>query len=205
MPAQKRLIVINGSAKPWQDAANERIEAGENFVLIVQNTPHELATLKDFLRDSELPRQCNDPREWQKHGRYLSIEDEANLQNALASRHSIFYVELIRTGRIRAIAVTSAKRSNAAPDIPTVAESGVAGYEATSWFGMLAPAGTPKSIITKLNTESLNVLRTPEVQQNLVRQGMDPTGTTPAEFDAYLRSEIAKWTRVVKEAGIRGE
>ncbi|HEY2951441.1 MAG TPA: hypothetical protein VGK40_02595 [Verrucomicrobiae bacterium] len=101
MPAQKRLIVINGTAKPWQAAANERIEAGENFVLIVQNTPHELGTLKEFLGGTELPRQCADPREWQKQGRYLSIEDEANFHKALASHHSIFYVELIKTGRIK--------------------------------------------------------------------------------------------------------
>ena len=101
MPAQKRLIVINGTAKPWQDAANERIEAGENFVLILPNTPHELATLKDFLETDTLPRPCADPRAWQKHGRYLSIEDEANFHKALADKHPIFYVELIQTGRIQ--------------------------------------------------------------------------------------------------------
>ena len=111
----------------------------------------------------------------------------------------------IGTGRIRAIAVTSAKRSNAAPDIPTVAESGVPGYEASSWFGILAPAGTPKSIVTKLNTEAMKALQMREVQESLSRQGMDPAGSTPAELDAYLRSEIAKWTRVVKEAGIKAD
>ena len=111
----------------------------------------------------------------------------------------------INSGRIRAIAVTSAKRSGSAPDIPTVAESGVAGYEASSWFAMLAPVGTPKSIITKLNTEALKVLQMREVQESLIRQGMDPAGSTPGEVDAYLRSEIAKWTRVVREAGIRAE
>jgi tripartite-type tricarboxylate transporter receptor subunit TctC len=111
----------------------------------------------------------------------------------------------IRAGRIRAIAVTSAKRSNAAPDIPTVAESGVPGYEASSWFAFLAPAGTPKSIVTRLNTEALKTLQTPEVRDALIRQGMDPTGSTPGEADAYLRAEIAKWTRVVKEAGIRAQ
>jgi tripartite-type tricarboxylate transporter receptor subunit TctC len=111
----------------------------------------------------------------------------------------------IRTGRITAIAVTSAKRANAAPDIPTVAESGVPGYEASSWFALLAPAGTPKTIVTRLNAEALNALQLKEVQESLSRQGLDPTGTTPAEADAYLRSEIAKWTRVVREAGIRAD
>ncbi len=114
-------------------------------------------------------------------------------------------IDQIRTGRIRAIAVTSAKRSNAAPDIPTVSESGVPGYEASSWFALLAPAGTPKSIVTQLNAEALRTLQTREVRDALVRRGMDPTGSTPGEADAHLRAEIAKWTRVVKEAGIRAE
>ncbi len=112
-------------------------------------------------------------------------------------------IDQIRAGRIRAIAVTSAKRSNAAPDIPTVAESGVPGYDAPSWWGFLAPAGTPKAIITRLNADTLKVLRMRDVHELLIRQGMDPAGSTPVEFDAYLRADIAKWTRVVQEAGIK--
>jgi len=112
-------------------------------------------------------------------------------------------IDQIRAGRIRAIAVTSAKRSNAAPDIPTVAESGVPGYEAASWWGFLAPAGTPKQIISRLNTDTLKALRARDVHDLLIRQGMDPAGSTPAEFDAYLRAEIAKWTRVAQESGIK--
>ena len=112
-------------------------------------------------------------------------------------------IDQIRAGRIRAIAVTSAKRSNAAPDIPTVAESGVPGYEATSWWGFLAPAGTPKDIIARLNSDTLKTIRMRDVHEMLMRQGMDPAGSTPAEFDAYLRTEIAKWTKVVQEAGIK--
>lgn len=112
-------------------------------------------------------------------------------------------IDQIRAGRIRAIAVTSAKRSNAAPDIPTVAESGVPGYDAPSWWGFLAPAGTPKAIITRLNADTLKVLRTREVNDLLMRQGMDPAGSTPAEFDAYLRADIVKWTHVVQDAGIK--
>jgi tripartite-type tricarboxylate transporter receptor subunit TctC len=112
-------------------------------------------------------------------------------------------IDQIRAGRIRAIAVTSAKRSTAAPDIPTVAESGVPGYDAPSWWGFLAPAGTPKDIITRLNTDTLKALRARDVHELLIRQGMDPAGSTPAEFDAYLRADIAKWTKVVQEAGIK--
>jgi len=111
----------------------------------------------------------------------------------------------IRNGRINAIAVTSAKRANAAPDIPTVAESGVPGYEASSWFALLAPAGTPRAIVMRLNAEVMSALQLKEVRDSLRRQGLDPTGSTPAEADAYLRSEIAKWTRVVREAGIRAD
>ena len=112
-------------------------------------------------------------------------------------------IDQIRAGRIRAIAVTSAKRSNAAPDIPTVAESGVPGYDAPSWWGFLAPAGTPKAIIARLNADTLKALRTRDVHDLLTRQGMDPAGSTPAEFEAYLRAEIAKWTNVVRDAGIK--
>ncbi len=112
-------------------------------------------------------------------------------------------IDQIRAGRIRAIAVTSAKRSSAAPDIPTVAESGVPAYDAPSWWGFLAPAGTPKDIITRLNTDTLKALRARDVHELLIRQGMDPAGSTPAEFDAYLRADIAKWTNVVREAGIK--
>src|SRR5262245_15027258 len=114
-------------------------------------------------------------------------------------------IDQIRNGRIRALAVTSAKRSGSAPDIPTVAESGVPGYEASSWFAFLAPAATPKSIVTQLNGVALKTLQTKEVRDLLLRQGMDPAGSTPDEVDAYLRSEIAKWTRVVKEAGIKAD
>jgi tripartite-type tricarboxylate transporter receptor subunit TctC len=111
----------------------------------------------------------------------------------------------IKAGRIRPIAVTSAKRSVSAPDIPTVAESGVPGYEASSWFAFLAPVATPKSIVARLNAEALRSLQRPDVRENLIRQGMDPAGSTPAEADAYLRAEIAKWTGVVKEAGIKAQ
>jgi tripartite-type tricarboxylate transporter receptor subunit TctC len=101
--------------------------------------------------------------------------------------------------------VTSAKRANAAPDIPTVAESGVPGYEASSWFAFLAPARTPRAIVARLNDEVSRALQLQDVQEALSRQGLDPAGTTPGEADAYLRSEIAKWTRVVRDAGIRAD
>ena len=110
---------------------------------------------------------------------------------------------LIKAGKLRAIAVTSTHRSNSAPDIPTVAEAGFPGYEAGQLFGLLAPASTPPQIVGKLNAEILLALRNPEVVQAIAKQGYDPLGGTPAEFDTYLQSEIAKWTKVVRAANLR--
>ncbi len=108
----------------------------------------------------------------------------------------------IKAGRVRAIAVTSIKRSGAAPEVPTVAESGLAGYEATNWYGMLAPAATPRQIVGKLNAEILQALHNPDVAQAISRQGADPLGSTPGDFEIYLKSEIAKWTKVIRAAGL---
>ena len=109
----------------------------------------------------------------------------------------------VKQGRIRAIAVTSSKRSGAAPDIPTVAESGIPGYEASSWFGLLAPAGTPTAIVNRLNADASKILALPRIQEQLSRGGADPAGSTPAELDAHLKAEVARWTSVVRDAGIR--
>ena len=109
----------------------------------------------------------------------------------------------IKQGRIKAIAVTSAKRSGAAPDIPTVAESGLPGYEASSWFGLLAPARTPTAVINRLNAEASKIIAMPNIQEQLVRTGADPAGSTPAQLDAHLKAEVTRWTTVVREAGIQ--
>jgi len=111
----------------------------------------------------------------------------------------------IRAARVRAIAVTSVKRARAAPDIPTIAESGVAGYDATNWYGVLAPAATSKHIVNRVNAGMLQALRSPEVADAVTRQGADPLGTTPDEFQRYMKSEIAKWTRVIRDAGVQPE
>lgn len=111
----------------------------------------------------------------------------------------------IKAGRVKALAVTSAKRATTLPEIPTVAESGVPGYEATNWYGMLAPAGTPQSIVQKLNGAVLRALRTAEVNDALIRQGAEPLPSTPADFERYLKSEIAKWTTVIRQAGVRAD
>ena len=111
----------------------------------------------------------------------------------------------IKAGRVRALAVTSTKRSGAAPEVPTLAESGLLGYEATSWNGLLAPAATPKAIINKLNAEITRALRNPEVIDLITRQGADPLGSTPGEFDSYVKAEITKWKKLVIASGAQAD
>ena len=109
----------------------------------------------------------------------------------------------IKGGKVRAIGVTSATRYPPLPDVPTIAESGVPGYEAINWFGLLAPAGVDKAIVQKLNAEVNRVLQLPDVKEKLVNIGNDPVGGSAEEFGRYIRADTAKWARVMKEAGIK--
>lgn len=109
----------------------------------------------------------------------------------------------IKSGRLRALGVTGSKRAPGADDIPTIAEAGVPGYEAVQWYGVLAPAGTPRDIISKLHTGVVRALQNPEVRQRLLNDGAEPIGSSPEEFAAYLRSETAKWAKVTQAAGIK--
>ena len=110
-----------------------------------------------------------------------------------------------KAGRLRALGVTSARRAGGAPDIPTIAEAGVPGYEAVQWFGILAPAGTPRAIIDRVHREAVRVLQNPETKERLVADGADPVGSTPEQFAAFIRAETAKWAKVVKAIGIQPE
>jgi tripartite-type tricarboxylate transporter receptor subunit TctC len=111
----------------------------------------------------------------------------------------------VKAGKLRALAIASAKRSPAISDLPTVAEAGVPGFEANPWFGVAAPAGTPKEIITKLNTEIVKILNMPEIQQRLTALGAEPVGSTPEEFAAHIKAEIVKWGQVVEKSGARAD
>ncbi len=110
----------------------------------------------------------------------------------------------VKSGKVRPVAVTTAKRSQAMPELPTIAESGVKGYEASTWYGLLAPARTPKPVIDRLHAETVKILAGP-VRQRLEAQGFEPDGGTPAAFAAYIKSEITKWAKVIKQAGIPAE
>jgi len=112
---------------------------------------------------------------------------------------------LVREGKLRALGVTSAKRSAAAPDIPTLAESGLPGFEAVSWFAMFAPANTPAPVVNKLQAEISKILKSPDISKKLLDLGLEPSGGSPAELAAYQKSEIAKWSKVVKDSGAKVE
>ena len=111
----------------------------------------------------------------------------------------------IRNGKLRALGVTSLKRSASLPETPTIDEAGVRGYEVVGWYGVLAPAGVPREIITRLNTEIAKALRMPELQERLLRDGAEPVGNTPDEFRAYIEADVVKWAKVIAAAGIRFE
>lgn len=110
-------------------------------------------------------------------------------------------IQHVRSGKLRALAVTTAKRSPELPDVPTIAEAGVPGYEATSWFGMFAPAATPPAIITTLNNAIVKVLAKPEVKKQINDQGAEVYSETPAHFADFIQKESAKWSKVVKDSG----
>ena len=111
----------------------------------------------------------------------------------------------VKAGKLRGLAVTSAKRTPAAPEFPTVAESGLRGYEAVAWYGVLAPAGTPREIVMRLNGEIVRARKLPDVQQLLLAQGAEPVSDTPEQFAAIIKADIAKWGEVVRKSGAKAD
>jgi tripartite-type tricarboxylate transporter receptor subunit TctC len=111
----------------------------------------------------------------------------------------------VKADRVRPVAVTSAKRSQTMPQLPTIAETGVKGYEASTWYGVLAPAKTPRAVVERLHGDIVRILAVPDTRERLSTQGFEPVGGTPEEFAAYIKSEIAKWGRVIRTAGIKAE
>lgn len=111
----------------------------------------------------------------------------------------------VKTGRLRAVAVTGLKRSMLAPELPTIDESGFPGFNVTAWGSLMAPAGTPRSIIRRLNEEAVRVVRMPEMRRPINNTGYEPTGTTPEQLAGFIRTESAVWAKVIKDANIRAE
>jgi tripartite-type tricarboxylate transporter receptor subunit TctC len=111
----------------------------------------------------------------------------------------------VKAGKLRPLGVSTTKRLTVFPDVPTIAEAGVPGYEATQWYGVLAPAGTPKPIVSRLNQEIIKALQTPQTQERLAADGAEPLPSTPDEFLAFIKAEIARWAPVIKAAAIRAD
>jgi len=114
-------------------------------------------------------------------------------------------IPLIKSGKLIAIGVTGSSRSQALPEVPTIAESGLTGYEVLTWYGALVPSSTPKAIVTKLHTEMVAALKTPEVVEFYKRQGLEPGGNSSEAFGTYLQVEIEKWKQLIKDRGIKSE
>ena len=124
---------------------------------------------------------------------------------SMSFENSLIVVPHIKSGKVRALAVTGAKRSRSAPELPTVAEAGLPGYSASGWYGFVAPAATPKEIIARLASELNRILKQPDVIERLSSQGAEPVGGTPAEFTAFIQTEIDKWAKLVKSANMKAE
>jgi tripartite-type tricarboxylate transporter receptor subunit TctC len=133
------------------------------------------------------------------------IETLAGRVAMIATSSMSLVVPHVRTGKLRALGITSATRSRAIPDIPTIAEAGVPGYEAVQWSGMLAPAATPQELITRLHKEVTAILRMPEVRDRLEADSAEIVAGSPEQFAEFLRAEMVKWANVVKAAGIKAE
>jgi tripartite-type tricarboxylate transporter receptor subunit TctC len=133
----------------------------------------------------------------------------AALTDVVAGSISMMFVDVlsamphVKTGRLKAIASTGLKRSAAVPDIPTVAEQGVAGFNGSSWLGLAAPAGTPKDIVAKLSAATARALSAPDVRERFSSQGVEPVGSTPEEYAAFIAAEIPRWAQAAKAGGIK--
>jgi tripartite-type tricarboxylate transporter receptor subunit TctC len=140
---------------------------------------------------------------------HVPYKGNAEAMNAMLGGHIKIYFALapavlqhVKAGTLRALAVTTETRLPYLPDVPTIAESGFPGYEINSWQGVFAPAGTPKEVVAKINGELVRMLRTPEISRRISLEGADPVGSSPEQFAARVKSEIAKWSKVARQAGV---
>jgi tripartite-type tricarboxylate transporter receptor subunit TctC len=134
-----------------------------------------------------------------------AIVDVISGQVAMTFASVISGAPHIKSGRLRALAVTGAHRSAALPELPTMMEAGVRGYESSTWYGLLAPKATPHALISKLNREVVAIINLPEVKTRLLAEGAEPVGNTPEEFGEFIRAEIVKWAKVIRAAGLHAD
>jgi tripartite-type tricarboxylate transporter receptor subunit TctC len=133
------------------------------------------------------------------------------MQDVLAGNVHLVFIGIpaavphIKAGKLRALALVAPQRSSALPDVPTVAEAGLGEFEVTTWYGVLAPAGTPKNIIIRLNSELVKIMHSPELKEKLAATGTEPLTSTPEEFAAYIQREITKWGEVIRKAGVKAD
>ena len=126
-------------------------------------------------------------------------------QTSLMFGSMLTVIEHARAGKLHAIAVTGDKRIPSLPELPTDAESGVPGYNVTAWYGVSAPAKTPPAIVERLNSEIVRALKAPDIRQRLISQGVDPVGSTPEHYTAFMQNEVQKWAKVIKAANLKGQ
>ncbi|MBI3375902.1 MAG: tripartite tricarboxylate transporter substrate binding protein [Betaproteobacteria bacterium] len=157
--------------------------------------PMELFNTMAGIRMTHIPYKGSGP----------ALNDLVGGQVKVSFGGAVSFTPHIKSGRLRALAIGDAKRSAFMPDLPTAAEAGVPGYEATIWTGLYLPVATPKAIVTRLNAEVVKIMHQPELRERLQAQGSDPVGSSPEECDAFMKSEIAKWAKVAKDAGIKPE
>ncbi len=134
-----------------------------------------------------------------------ALTDLLSGQVQLLFNSALSMLPQIRANRVRALAVTSSARITPLPDVTTLNEAGVAGYDATSWYGVLAPARTPRAIVDKLQAEVARAVRAPDLRDRLLAEGAIPVGNTPEQFAAFIKNELARWAKVIKSAGIKVE
>jgi tripartite-type tricarboxylate transporter receptor subunit TctC len=140
---------------------------------------------------------------------HVPFKGNAEVMNALLGGHvkahfglSASSLQHVRSGKLRVLAVTTEQRLASLPDVPTVAERGYPGYEISSWQGAFAPAGTPRMVVDKLSTEIVRLIKTPEIQERIRKEGADPIGSTPEQFDKRFMVEVAKWSKVIQDSGL---
>jgi tripartite-type tricarboxylate transporter receptor subunit TctC len=133
------------------------------------------------------------------------------MQDVLAGNVHLVFIGIpaaaphIKAGKLRALAIVAPQRSAALPEVPTVAEAGLRDFEVTTWYGVLAPAGTPKAVVNRLNAELVKIMHSPELKERLAATGTEPLTSTPEEFAGYIKREIAKWGEVIRKAGVKAD